>query len=141
MNDAPDQKPMGNLTMEQQRVQFATKLENMRADRGWTQTELARRASVHTDKEITRDRISKYAGGKSLPGRPHLVAIAKALNVAPEELLPTRASRVALANSPLQATLRSDGMAQLNINMAVPWDTAVEILKMIREAGGGPTQA
>lgn len=135
MSDDPNQKQAPYTPPEHLRVQFATKLENLRADRGWTQTELARRASVFTEKEITRDRISEYAGGKSLPSRPHLVAIAKALNLAPEELLPTRAARVSMANSPLQATLRSDGMAQLNINMAVPWDTAVEILKMIRETG------
>lgn len=128
------------LTAEQQRTLFATKLEDLRSDRGWTQTELARRASQFSEKEITRDRISKYAGGHSLPGRPHLLAIAKALGVDPAELLPSRVVRNQTRH-PLQATLRSDGMAELNINMFVPWELAVEIVKMIREATGGDNAA
>lgn len=32
-------------------------------------------------------------------------------------------------------------MAQLNINMMVPWDLAVKIVAMIREATGGDNAA
>ncbi|HEY5798462.1 MAG TPA: helix-turn-helix transcriptional regulator [Bosea sp. (in: a-proteobacteria)] len=128
------------MTAEQQRTLFATKLENLRADRGWTQTELARRASQFAEKPITRDRISKYAGGNSLPGAPHLAAIAKALGVDKAELLPSRVVRNT-AHHPLRATLLEDGMAQLNINMMVPWDLAVEIVAMIRKATGSDNAA
>lgn len=76
------------MTLEQTRTLFATKLENLRADRGWTQTELARRASQFSEKPITRDRISKYSLGHSLPGKPHLAAISKALGVEQDDLLP-----------------------------------------------------
>lgn len=129
-----------NLTAEQQRTLFATKLENLRADRGWTQTELAKRASQFSEKPITRDRISKYSLGHSLPGKPHLSAIAKALGVEQAELLPSRVVRN-LTSHPLRATLLEDGMAQLNINMMVPWDLAVKIVAMIREATGGDNAA
>lgn len=123
------------LTAEQQRTLFATKLEALRADKGWTQTELARRASQFSDKPITRDRISKYSLGHSLPGQPHLLAISKALGVSASDLLPPRVVRN-LATHPLRATLREDGMAELNINMMVPWELAVAVVKMIREATG-----
>lgn len=132
--------PDSKMTLEQTRTLFATKLENLRADRGWTQTELARRASQFSEKPITRDRISKYSLGHSLPGKPHLAAISKALGVEQDDLLPSRVVRNSSAH-PLRATLLEDGMAQLNINMMVPWELAVKIVAMIREATGGDNAA
>lgn len=132
--------PPTKVTLEQARTLFAMKLEELRANRGWTQTELARRASQFSEKPITRDRISKYSLGHSLPGKPHLAAISKALGVEQDVLLPSRVVRN-MANHPLRATYVDGGMAELNINMMVPWELAVKIVAMIREATGGDNAA
>jgi transcriptional regulator with XRE-family HTH domain len=87
------------------RVDFAKKLQDALSDRGWTQSELARRmAPLLKESRIGRDNISKYVRGKVLPLPPALEAMAKVLGVESRDLLPSRATQAV-----------SDELASLNV--------------------------
>jgi transcriptional regulator with XRE-family HTH domain len=74
-------------------MDFAKRLQDALNDKGWTQSELARRmAPLLKESRIGRDNISKYVRGKVLPLPPALEAMAKVLGVESKDLLPTRAT-------------------------------------------------
>ena len=61
-------------------MEFARRLQAKRNEKGWTQSELARRmAPLLKDSRIGRDNISKYVRGKVLPLPPLLEAMSKVL--------------------------------------------------------------
>jgi transcriptional regulator with XRE-family HTH domain len=115
------------------RQEFARRLQRAMIEKGWTQSELARRASSHTpDNRMIRDNVSKYIRGKVLPGPLHLNALAKALNKKPDELLPTRGTPAAgQENPPMDIRDLRDGNAWVRVNQALPWDTAMQIAKLL----------
>mgnify|MGYP006266634757 CR=1 FL=1 len=67
--------------MDTARLQFARTLRAMMHDKGWNQSELARRA------ELGRDNISGYIRGRTLPNSRHLDRLARALSVEPGTLM------------------------------------------------------
>jgi transcriptional regulator with XRE-family HTH domain len=76
------------------RMEFAKRLQDALNDRGWTQSELARRmAPLLKESRIGRDNISKYVRGKVLPLPAALAAMAKVLEMEPKDLLPSRATQ------------------------------------------------
>lgn len=119
------------------REKFAKRLEYEIASRGWNQSDLAREASKHhPNGEIARDNISNYCLAKALPGPSFLLAIAKALQTTPEDLLPERGITIPRNVGALPSTdVRDagDGMAFLRINKRLPWQVAVEILGVLNE--------
>ena len=62
------------------RAEFGKRLGNLIRKKGWSQSELARRA------KIGRDSISQYVRGRSVPSPIFLEKICKALNTKPDEL-------------------------------------------------------
>jgi len=62
--------------------QFASKLFELMSARGWNQSDLARRAGMN------RDNISQYVRGRTYPTPKFLKKLAKALDMAPDALLP-----------------------------------------------------
>src|SRR5262245_64678077 len=116
------------------RMDFAKRLQDALSDRGWTQSELARRmAPLLKESRIGRDNISKYVRGKVLPLPPALEAMAKVLGVESKDLLPTRATSTTsdeLAPSSLRDL--GDGRYWLQVNMAVDPDVALEVMRLIR---------
>ncbi len=131
--------PVGGATSsgappEAIRMEFARRLQNALNERGWTQSELARRvAPLLKHSRIGRDNISKYARGKVLPLPPALEAIAKVLEMKSSDLLPMRASAAGSEHPPMSVRdLGDDRMAWVQINMALPWDKALEIQRIIR---------
>lgn len=115
------------------RLEFARRLQRAMIEKGWTQSELARRASAYApQKRMIRDNVSKYIRGRVLPGPLHLQALCKALGKKPEDLLPTRGTPTGGAETP-SMDLRDlqDGNAWLRINQAVPMTTALEIARLL----------
>lgn len=102
--------------------------------KGWTQSELARRASDHhPGKEIGRDSISVYMRGRALPSPAVLGALASALGVEPSDLLPSRGVPTAAQSSPkLDARDIGDGYVWLRINQQVTWAIALEVMKLLQ---------
>ncbi|MEM9341752.1 MAG: helix-turn-helix transcriptional regulator, partial [Pseudomonadota bacterium] len=117
---------------------FATRIKAEMAQRGWSQSELADRASRFLPKghKIQRYSINNYVKETALPRDAFLLAIAKALGTTPEDLLPERGLRpkdaAALPTTDVRDT--GDGMAFLRLNRRVPWPVAVEILKLVNDA-------
>lgn len=130
-----DPKPVSQLaTREMLATEFARRLQHIMVQKGWNQSELARRATEQmTSGEIGRDVISVYIRGKSVPGPERLSALAKALGVERSELMPsvgiTAASRV---DPPVDVRDIGEGKVWLRINQAVDWPSALKILEILK---------
>lgn len=121
------------------KVEFAYRLQQALVKRGWNQSELARQATrfLPEGQEFKRDAVSTYIRGSSLPGPALLHAMARALRMDPEELLPTRGIPSAADNNPPEDVRGlADGRAWLRINQAVDWDVALKILAILKTQGG-----
>lgn len=121
---------------------FKQRLAALRADAGWSQSELARQIwGTTTDGrgyEVAknRDRISAYEAGRSKPNRENLEAIAAVFNIDVEELAPDLLRDAALSEPKPAVELRLEGStAYLRINTGVPTDTALQIVKLLSDAG------
>ena len=116
------------------RMDFAKRLQDALSDRGWTQSELARRmAPLLKESRIGRDNISKYVRGKVLPLPPALEAMAKVLGMESRDLLPSRAT-AAVSEEQAPRSFRDIGGRRywVQINMALDEDTALEIMRLTR---------
>jgi transcriptional regulator with XRE-family HTH domain len=140
VNPRPADPPLAPLAPKDAvKVEFARRLQAAMVAKGWRQSDLARRAEKYlpANKKFGRDSISLYIRGKTLPGPVFLEALCKALEKEPDDLLPTRGMPAAGENNPpLDVKDAGDGNAWLRVNQAVPWNTAVAILRLLR--GDGP---
>lgn len=106
--------------------------------KGWNQSELARQASLFMPqgKKMGRDNISNYVRGDVLPGPLHLDAIAKALNVAPVDILDTRGGyleqSIAKGVEKIELATTENGLAYLRIAQEVPMDKAMRIIAILQ---------
>lgn len=111
-----------------QKEAFGRKLEALAADKGWNQSELARRASLHLNGTMTRDSVSKYMRGYNWPSPSHRTALAKALGVQVMELM------ASAEENPLRIEQRSDGRVMLHLSKLVTVAQALQIMKIIEGA-------
>jgi transcriptional regulator with XRE-family HTH domain len=109
--------------------EFAKRLAAEINKQGWNGSELARRASKYAP--VTRDNVSNYLNAAAIAGPTKLVAMAKALNVTPTDLLPSRPRDPAAAASPLQMRDLGNGTAQLTIDRVVPYRLALDVLNLL----------
>lgn len=121
------------------RMDFAKRLQDRLNDKGWTQSELARRmAPLLKESRIGRDNISKYVRGKVLPLPPALEAMAKVLGVESKDLLPSRATQgVVDEMSPMDVRDIGGDRYWVQINQALDADVALEIMRLIRQGKKG----
>lgn len=126
-NKPSDGASMEGAPKEAVRREFGKRLQGLMIDKGWNQSELARRAG------FGRDNISAYIRGISMPGPIHLNAMANALGVKSEEILPSK-SMPSIDNVIPAMDVRDvgKGLAWLRINQAVEWDTALKIMAMLK---------
>lgn len=119
------------------RREFARRLQAFMDDKGWNQAELARRTAEHCRTgKFGRDNVSSYIRAISLPGPVYLKAIAKALGVEKEDLLPSGLARgVDTALPEVQVRDAGDGLAHLKINQAVKWEVAIKVLELLKSDG------
>ena len=91
------------------RMEYAKNLQDRLSDKGWTQSELARRvAPLLPNSRIGRDNISKYVRGKVLPLPAAQAAIAKVLGCESKDMLPSLATAAA-SNGPPALDVRDIG--------------------------------
>jgi transcriptional regulator with XRE-family HTH domain len=112
------------------KAEFGRRLQRALADKGWNQSEFARRAMAHAVEGVVvdRDKISKYVNGKHLPAPPVVDALAKTLGIDPADLLPRGVQSAGRRNPPFEATQTDeDGLVWLRVNQAVTWGAAVKI--------------
>lgn len=122
--------------------EFARRLQAAMVRKGWNQSELARRANEHLPKpakgqkrgkSLGRDSISHYMRGRMVPLPAYLEALAKALNVEPDELLPANGFAVNPVGSPFAVRGLADGRVSLHVNRTVRSETAAKIMAILSE--------
>lgn len=112
------------------KAEFAKRLYNKIAERGWTQSEFARNC------DLARDAISTYVRGRSMPSPQALEKMANVLNVRPEELLPNYYES---AHSRQESTFElrdvpnEEGYMWIKLNMRLPKKVAMQIFMLAQE--------
>jgi transcriptional regulator with XRE-family HTH domain len=126
-------------------VEFAHRLQKAMMDKGFTGADLARRAtgfmpggSKGRDAKIGRDQISHYIRGVSIPRAPQLKAMARALGVTPESLLP-QLPKAADRAPAAEFRQLDDGNIWVRINQALPWSIAIQIMGLVNPDANKPT--
>jgi len=129
--------------MQMELEAFASRLQHFRTERGWSQSDLARKVwgtlTTKAGREVAknRDRISTYEMGKSWPDPHNLIKIASALGVPPEELAPDiTAATVDRQNPEFAMTVvagHSD-KCHLKVNKLVPWNIATMVSQLLEYA-------
>jgi len=112
--------------------EFGRKLMALMLDKGWNQSELARRA------KIGRDAVSTYIRGVSFPEPVSLNKLAKALGLTAEQLLPNTTIR-GIASDPTpafeikQAAGGDPSRVWLRVNRIVTFEQAAKIVQLLKE--------
>jgi transcriptional regulator with XRE-family HTH domain len=138
MGNEEDRRDSGRAD-DAMKAAFAQRLLSVMRERGWTQSELARRA------RIGRDNVSGYIRGKNLPGPAILNRLAAALAVGPEQLIPMTSEQASAPKAGQGFTLRhlaNDGdHVWLQVEQALPWDQAEAILRILGHSLQRPSMA
>lgn len=120
------------------RKEFSRRLQNAMIKKGLSQTELAAacRNVAKDDVRFERDTISTYIRAIALPSPKRLSVIAQVLGVEPRDLLPTDFVPVAFSEPQRSPSRKfeslSDGTVWLTVNQAVPFDTALKVMEMLK---------
>lgn len=108
--------------------EFGKRLYKLMLGKGWHQSELSRQAGV------PRDAVSTYIRGKSLPTPVNLKALANALGVSEEELLPNVAEAAIDEDNPafeIRVSPSAPGKAWVRVNRLVSTMTAIKIGELL----------
>jgi transcriptional regulator with XRE-family HTH domain len=127
--DATKTPADANLTPKHlTKQEFGRRLYRLLLERGWNQSELARRA------DLPRDSVSTYIRGRSLPTPTSLKKIAEALGVEPENLLPNVVESAIDEDNPafdLRVSPSRPGVAWVRVNRQMSFAAAVKISEII----------
>lgn len=141
-------EPVGALpyraTTDAVKAEFGKRLNKALLDKGMTQSDLAREASKFRPggKSFGRYSISTYIRGKSLPRPDQMNAIAKALGVDRDALLPTESvPNVDEFDPPFDLRAMEDGRVWLRINQPTDFKTAMKIMESLNLPSDGGAHA
>ena len=120
--------------------EFARRLYQLLRAKNWNQSELARAAfgTLQDQRGYTvprrRDSVSNYLQGKALPDMKSREALAKALGVRVDDLLPNvpNLNKDDLLLEILHVPNRP-GLMRIRVDQLVPADDAIEILQILRK--------
>jgi transcriptional regulator with XRE-family HTH domain len=105
--------------------EFARRLMERLADADMNQSDLARRV------KISKDAVSTYARGRSIPSPDTLLKISKVLDIDPQELLPKRFDTATL-QAPFQLTMLDDGRVSMSVQATMSFETASKVMELLR---------
>ena len=133
---------------------FAERLRAALQRKGWSESEAARQVSRHLENgdKFGRAHIWHYLRGRTLPRSRYLLALSRALEVEPSELLPDRSvplydpERTSVPGGPAGASSNDradlvhvrdfgDGTAMLEVHKRLPWETALEVVQILKASG------
>jgi transcriptional regulator with XRE-family HTH domain len=138
------------------KAEFAERLRVAMERKGWTVADTARQVSrlLGEQDKFGSSHLSHYLSGRAVPRARYLQALSRALDVRPEDLLPSRlpqgndtSQRVTREglSLPRADSVRSalpvdlvhvrdygDGTALLQVVQRVPWPTALEIIALVK---------
>lgn len=129
---APATTPASDLEpKELSRLEFGRRLSKLMLDRGWNQSELARRAG------LGRDAISTYVRGRSLPEPKSLKALSDALSISTDALFPNSVMMAMDADTSPRMEIKEaaghPGMAFIRVNRMLSIPTIAKIFSLIME--------
>lgn len=109
---------------------LADALRRLLQEKGWNQSELARRA------DIGRDNISRYLNGRHLPTPVHLKKLADAFGVSQDTLCPGDITEIFQPDYTVELKLLKDNPAQalVKINQVMPTEIALQIVALANSA-------
>lgn len=110
--------------------EFGKRLYNLMLRKGWHQSELARQSG------LPRDSISVYMRGRSLPTPLSLAALAEALDVKAEDLLPNHIESAIDEDNPsmeLKVSPGAPNQAWIRVNRLVSTSTALKIMQLLED--------
>ncbi len=116
--------------------EFGQRLRRLLVKSGMSQTELARAAAKFTpDKSFGRDLISSYISGRYIPNPINLAAMAQALGITPDELLPqsNNLPRRGETSPPLDIRVMGEDRASLRVNQIVSLSVALKVAQLIND--------
>lgn len=125
-----DMTPLRLVPKHLSKQAFAKRLYNLMLSKGWNQSELARRAGLQ------RDRISTYIRGQTLPTPQNVAALATALGVTAEEMLPNQVEAAIEEDTPsleMRVSTSDPTKAWLRVNRLVTTATAAKVIALLNE--------
>jgi transcriptional regulator with XRE-family HTH domain len=133
-NFTPSGLSPSELTMQE----FSRRLYRLMLGKGWTQAELARQSGR------SRDAISGYVRGNHMPTHEAATALAKALGVKVDELLPNFTQAAIDEDTPsidIKVSTSDPSRAWLRVNRLVSTKVAGEVITILnadveKSAGG-----
>lgn len=128
-----EQEPDAMSNRHVLKAEFAKRLYNKIAERGWTQSEFARNC------DLARDAVSTYVRGRSIPSPQALEKMATVLNVRPEDLLPNYYEAAHSKQEPtfeLRDVPNEEGYMWIKLNMRLPKKLAMEIFMLAQSNDG-----
>lgn len=125
-SDSSSQAPTPKHLTKQE---FGRRVYQHMLGKGWTQSELSRKA------DIPRDSISVYVRGRSMPTPQNLEKLAKAFGVTADDLLPNHTETAIVDEEnpafEMKVSTAAPGMAWLRVNRMVSMSTAVKIAAIL----------
>lgn len=121
---------------------FGERLRHILAEHRLNQSEFARRVAKHGLKKFERSSVSGYVKGKTIPLPPQVAAMAAALHLSSEELLPSATAISPPPSRDLKTPIFLwDGgeTMEVYINQRLPSDIATEIMNLVKSARERPT--
>jgi transcriptional regulator with XRE-family HTH domain len=120
--------------VSERNLEFARRLTVARMRKHWNQSELARQAALHSnDRIFGRALVSNYERGRMFPNPFHLKALATALGISPNDLVPSAPNFDDIAPQ-IETKDLGGGMMLLRVNQSVPWPIGIKILELLRGA-------
>ena len=110
--------------------EFATRVYTLMYEKGWNQSELARKS------EIGRDSISTYINGKSVPTPRNLEKLSLALGTEPEKLYPNYDEANNKQSDKMESFNKIDdgsGMYWVYVNRKLDGNKAIKIMQLLNE--------
>jgi len=133
-----DREP-GFAPREIDKQEFGRRLTLLIRQKGWSQSEFARRVTdmMPGSKEFSRANVTNYTRGRSYPGPDNLDAMARTLGLSVGDLLPN-ALADALERADDTLIIRqvpgTAGRAWLRVNQQVSLDQAKRIMDILSES-------
>ena len=111
------------------KAEFGRRVWQQMIKQDMSQSELARASG------LGRDSISQYVRGRNTPSPQNLNKLARALNVAPEDLLPNQAGVAAAKEIPTFQIQQvgDDGKVWLHVNQHVDSEQAMRVMAILNE--------
>jgi transcriptional regulator with XRE-family HTH domain len=121
---------------DSRKAAFAARLKAAIERKGWDLSETARKTAsvLGADAKFSRSHVWQYLHAIAMPRGRQLAALSQALEVRPDDLLPSPSEVEGTSSTPrgFRAEDQGDGTAILEVSQRVPWQTALEVMRLLK---------